>query len=357
MIKTQFFAWISAVALCLTVASGCSQAPALIDLPLEEAMATTLLTLDLQGHRGARGLRPESTLPGFEVALDLRVTTLEFDLHLSKDGVPVVWHDPYISSAKCAVDPMATSAVPNPATLAPDDPALLVANLTVEELRSYVCDRNPDPERFSRQSRVPTALAGVDFRIRPFSEVLDFVKRYADAPSKTAAQRASAAKIRFNVESKRVEDHPEYIGDEFDGEAPGAFERAILAVVGEHGILDRFTFQSFDHRSLWAARVLEPALTLAALTEEAPDPDDFEDWVAQGASLWSPDHETLTPKLMAEARAAGLRVIPWTLNDEASIQRAMDLGVHGIISDRPDVMIRVARSKSGSRRAPALPGL
>ncbi|MDX1414423.1 MAG: glycerophosphodiester phosphodiesterase family protein [Candidatus Promineifilaceae bacterium] len=55
---------------------------------------------DVQGHRGARGLKPENTLPAFETALDLGVTTLELDLHFTADQVVVVWHDETIDKEK-----------------------------------------------------------------------------------------------------------------------------------------------------------------------------------------------------------------------------------------------------------------
>ena len=57
---------------------------------------------EAQGHRGARGLLPENTLPSFEAALDLGVTTLELDLHFTEDGELVVWHDPLIEKQNAA---------------------------------------------------------------------------------------------------------------------------------------------------------------------------------------------------------------------------------------------------------------
>ncbi|MCB0031622.1 MAG: hypothetical protein KDE28_27110, partial [Anaerolineales bacterium] len=56
---------------------------------------------DAQGHRGARGLLPENTLPAFEAALDLGATTLELDMHFTADGEVVIWHDPIIDKSKC----------------------------------------------------------------------------------------------------------------------------------------------------------------------------------------------------------------------------------------------------------------
>src|SRR5947207_8750964 len=106
---------------------------------------------DLQGHRGARGLKPENTLPSFEAAFDLGVTTVETDLHLSRDGVPVITHDPQVSELLCRR--LAGTAAPDPATRP------LVSSLSLAELRAYRADRNPDPVRFSVQDATVTPLA------------------------------------------------------------------------------------------------------------------------------------------------------------------------------------------------------
>src|SRR5213594_1999065 len=99
--------------------------------------------LDLQGHRGARGLKPENTLPSFEAALDCGVTTIETDLHLTRDGVPVIFHDARITRRLCVH--RAGSVVREP----PGEP--WIASLLLAELRSYTVERNPDRERFPRQ--------------------------------------------------------------------------------------------------------------------------------------------------------------------------------------------------------------
>src|SRR6516164_3109362 len=91
---------------------------------------------ELQGHRGARGLKPENTLPGFEVAFDLGVTTVETDVHLTRDGVPVLMHDAAVSARLCRRTRGSTS--PDPAA------GPLVSRLALAELRGYRADRNPD---------------------------------------------------------------------------------------------------------------------------------------------------------------------------------------------------------------------
>lgn len=275
---------------------------------------------DLQGHRGARGLRPESTLPGFEVALDLMVDTLEFDLHLSADDVVIVWHDASIEPKLCGV----TSSTRR------------VREMTAAELAEIRCDRNPDPSRFPDQQVEPGAISGDDFTIATLSEVFAFVEAYAQNPTKTDAQRANAASVRFNIETKRKPDEPSAIGDGFDGESMGLFESVIVDEIDAAGVRDRVTVQSFDHRSLWAINAAHPDISLAALTRRNDIPD-FADLVRRGATIWSPDYRSVNPSSLASAHAAGLLVVPWTVNDANDMVELLDQGVDGIITDRPDL--------------------
>ena len=296
---------------------------------------------DVAGHRGARGLRPENTLPAFETALDLGVTTLELDLHLTADGEVVIWHDDAITPDKCRL--VADGDAPLPPD--PADPAvaqrdLYIARLTFADLQHYRCDVNPDPSRYPEQRAKPTELAGDDYRLVRLADLFDFVERYAASDSKSDAQRAAAAHVQFNMETKRKPTDPAAIGDDFDGVNPGQFERAIVSLVEEHDLTGRVIVQSFDHRSLWAVRSLNPALRLAALTTNSVDLPELAD---RGAVIWSPDFTTLTPERLATAHALGLAVIPWTVNDPADMRRLIDLGVDGLISDRPDILLDTLR--------------
>src|SRR6266436_3300737 len=109
-----------------------------------------MVHFDLQGHRGARGLKPENTLPAFEVAFDIGVTSVETDVHLTADGIPILIHDPSIDTL-CRRLPGSARA----------DPASqrLVRALTLAQLRGYRADRNPDPGRFVHQDANVTPLA------------------------------------------------------------------------------------------------------------------------------------------------------------------------------------------------------
>ena len=292
---------------------------------------------DAEGHRGTRGLRPENTLPAFETALDLGVTTLELDLHFTQDGQVVVWHDPILDDTKCRL---------------PDDPAdpdapdprnplrrIFISQQPLSVVQSYICDLNPDEERFPEQTAVSTQLAGNDYRIITLAELFDFVEQYANSELKTEAQRNNAATVQFNIETKREPDHPEYIDDGFTGGEAGPFELAILAVVNGRSLTSRVIIQSFDHRSLRTIRDINSDIRLAALTTGGEAKLDV--YAAYKFDIWSPNQRDVTAELITKAHTEGLVVIPWTVNETEDMQRLIDWGVDGLISDRPDILLNL----------------
>lgn len=346
---TRFVLFLLAL-LLLTACSSTPPPPTATPSPVDEAVGDLSppptatpggAALDIQGHRGARGLAPENTLPAFERALDLMVDTLEFDLHLSADGVPVVWHDPTLTSDKCRLNPDAGLSVPDPDDPATPTESLQIRRLTTTQLQQYLCDRNPDPSRYPDQSNQPTALAGTAFGIVTLPALLDFVTTYSRSEQKSEAQRAAAAAVMLNMETKRRPDAPWTIDDGFDGSQAGPFELAILAtLMGTDGNGDRWSeraiLQSFDHRSLRSIHAEAPNLRLAALTlRDAPD---LAAYAAFGASIWSPDRRAVTPPRIEVAHALGLLVIPWTINDPDEMAALIEMGVDGLITDRPDLV-------------------
>lgn len=313
------------------VSSGCRSTPT-----DSQPASPSSNGFDVQGHRGARGLQPENTLPAFETALDIGVTTLEIDLHYTADGQIVIWHDPVVESDKCGLRAGAPATVPDP-----DDPGSqadrAIARLTADQINWFKCDRNPDPEGQPDQLAVATELAGNDFRIVTLIELLEFVDSYAGSDDKTDSQRENAARVGFNVETKRRPDDPSTIADGFDGVNAGPFELALLDLMNRFGLASRIVVQSFDHRSLWAVHAADPTVPLAALTSTGSV--DLPGLAAGGASIWSPRASTLTAPRIAEAHEAGLRVIPWTVNDPGDMATFIALGVDGIITDRPDLLM------------------
>jgi glycerophosphoryl diester phosphodiesterase len=285
---------------------------------------------ELQGHRGARGLKPENTLPSFEAAFDRAVTSVETDLHLTKDGVPIIIHDPFVRGVSIAHD------------------QLLVATTTLEQLRRYRADRNPDPRRFPYQDAGVTPVAvlfaherGIDpYTLPTLVELFAFAEAYAGElgakAGKNMEQRAQARRVIFDLELKRVPFRPELIGDGFDGSAPGLLEQNVIHAVREAGMLRRTRVRSFDHRSVRAAHALEPALPTGVLIAGTAPVSVAELAQAAGAHVYCPGVDFLDAAQIDQAHAAGLRVIPWTVNHPDDWDRLLAWSVDGITTDYPD---------------------
>jgi glycerophosphoryl diester phosphodiesterase len=304
---------------------------------------------DLQGHRGARGLKPENTLPSFEVAFDLGVSTVETDLHLTRDGIPVLYHDPAVTERLCRLGPPA--AAPDPA----GHP--LVSGLTLAQLRGYRADRNPDPERFPAQDSAVTPLAalvagqrGLDpYAPPPLAELFAFADAYAGdlgaAAGKTAEQRERARVVQFDLEIKRVPFHPECVGDTFTGEAAGVLERQVIDAVRAAGVVGRTIVRSFDHRSVRAVRRLLPEVRTAVLVEGTAPVAPAQLARDADAAFYGPDYRFLDEAQVRQLQAAGVRVVPWTVNDVADLERLLAWGVDGVTTDFPDRFAAVLRAR------------
>jgi glycerophosphoryl diester phosphodiesterase len=289
---------------------------------------------ELQGHRGARGLRPENTLPSFEVALDVGVAAMETDLHLTQDGVVVVCHDPRLSGMLCSQLPF------------PEGTPL--SRLTAPQVRLCRADRNLDPRRFPEQRAEATPVAtqfaqanGLDpFGIPTLVDLIAFTNAYAGesgaAVGKTDKQRERAGRVRFDLELKRVPYYPEAIGDDFLGETAGLLERHVVAALTAAGVEERTRVRSFDHRCVRALRQLEPRIAGAVLIAETAPVDAAEIARRATADVYCPNYLFLDAYQVRQAHAGGVRVLPWTANDAAVWERLLSWGVDGITTDFPD---------------------
>lgn len=294
-------------------------------------------SVELQGHRGARGLAPENTVAGVRAALAVGVDTIEVDVHLSADGIPVVYHDAEL----------------NPAiTRGPDgawvEPGVAVGSLTAAELATYDVGRARPGSKHAR--RFPRARPPAEPEPIPTLDAL-----IGDA------ERLTGGAIRYNIETK--------LRPEIDDAGAAALADAVIAVIRARKIADRATVQSFDWRALSRARDQAPEIARACLTSRGvrsdtlaigrpgPSPwtagldiDDHRGSVpalveAAGCAIWSPSAFSLERAEVVEAHRRGLRVITWTVNEPADIERALEMGVDGIITDEPDRAREVMASR------------
>ncbi|MEQ1807625.1 MAG: glycerophosphodiester phosphodiesterase [Burkholderiaceae bacterium] len=298
--------------------------------------------LDLQGHRGARGLAPENTLAAFDTALSLGVTTLELDTLLTLDGVVVISHDATLNA----------NFTRNADGTYIDAPGAAIRSLSFAQLQSFDVGRLRPGSRYAQNHPDQRAVDGQ--RIPSLAELFQLV------------QRRGAAHMRFNIETKIHPTQPDLTPD------PETFVRAVLDVAQRHRMTRRITLQSFDWRTLQAAQRIAPEVPTAYLSAQQAWANNVADprWTAglklsdhgsvphlvkaAGGAIWSPYHGDLNAASMAHARHLGLQVIVWTVNEPADIAKMLDLGVHGIISDRPD-RVRSALAARGWRLPPQVP--
>ncbi len=305
------------------------------------ALALTPLfasAFDLEGHRGARGLAPENTLPAFAVALSIGVSTLELDTAITKDGVVVVSHD-------ARLDPDITRGADGRWLNAP---TRAVHELTLDDLRHFDVGRIRPGSKYSYDFPDQKRMDGV--YIPTLSEVFQL------------ARRAGSSEVRFNIEIKTSPDKP---GDTL---APEDFAGALLGLIAREGMSSRVIIQSFDWRALKAVQELAPKIPTSYLSAQQRFLDNIaagkandSAWTAgvqfrdhgsipkmvkaAGGAIWSPYYLELSAELVTEAHALGLQVIPWTVDKTEDMARLIDWGVDGLITDRPDFLRQVMAEK------------
>ncbi len=296
---------------------------------------------DLQGHRGARGLAPENTLPGFEAALAIGVTTLEMDAGMTRDGVLVVHHDRRLNPDRTRGPGGAwlDGARPAPALLALDAAALAAYDVGRPRPEGKSAERFPEQEGLDSVA-IPTLEAVL-----------------------ARAEALSAGAMRYNIETKISPAEPETSPD------PEAFAAALVALLRGNGLAGRASVQSFDWRSLRAVQAQAPEIATVYLTAERDWLDNLRrgeegasPWTAgldvdryeasaprliaeAGGAVWSPYYRDLREAELREARRLGLRVVVWTVNDLDDMASLIDLGVDGIITDYPDRLRAVMEAK------------
>jgi len=286
---------------------------------------------DLQGHRGARGLAPENTLPGFARTLGIGVSTLETDIAVSRDGVLLISHDP-------ALNPDITRG-PDGQFLASRGPVIWHTDFA--ELQRYDVGRLKPGTRYAAQ--YPEQQPHDGARLPKLDELFALVKKSGNAH------------VRFALEIKVRPDAPD------ETMSPEPFARALVEAVRAGGMAQRTTILSFDWRALQAVQKLAPEIGTVYLSIQQRNFDNIgagrpgaSPWTAgishaehgsvpkmvkaAGGRIWSSFHGELDAAKVKEAQGLGLTVLAWTVNEPARIAQVMDMGVDGIVSDQPDLV-------------------
>lgn len=247
----------------------------------------------VHGHRGARAVRPENTMPAFEYAIQAGADVLELDLAVTADDVLVASHDPVL-----------------PAWCSGGSGTRVIREMTFARLQAWDCGAKTNPA-YPKQMAVPGT------RVPRLDQVLALGAR---------------GKFEFNIETKIFRDKPELTP------TPEVFARLLVEAVRRYKLEPRVIIQSFDFRTLEAAARMAPEIRRSALFERLPA--DFVERVRKiPASIVSPHYSRVTAKNTAEAHAAGLEVVPWTANQEQDWAALAAAKVDAIISDDPAALI------------------
>lgn len=263
---------------------------------------------DLQGHRGARGLVPENTIPSMLKALDYGVNTLELDVVISKDKKVLVSHEPFLNHKIC-------KNAQGETIKEADEKTYNLYQMTYDSIARCDCGSMGNPGYPEQQ------------KMAAFKPLLaDLI----DATEKYAREKGLPAP-RYNIETK-IE--PE--SDNIYHPEPQEFMELVYQVVKEKGILERTCIQSFDVRTLQVLKKTDEKITIALLVAKNPFYENAIQELGFKPNVYSPYHLLVTSSLIEYGQKEGIRVIPWTVNDLDTMKKLAQMGVDGIITDYPD---------------------
>lgn len=266
-------------------------------------------TFDWQGHRGARGLLPENTVPAFLKALEFpQIVTLELDLAVSKDKQLIVSHEPWMSALIC-------SHPDGKPVEEEEEQTLRIYEMTVAELQAFDCGQRGNAN-FPEQ--VPSSI---------FKPTLETVVEAAEAKAKDMQRPLPY----YNIEIKSL---PEW--DNTFTPEPNTFVALVIRELQRLGISERSTVQSFDIRSLQALKEQASRQRMAYLIANQNSLDENLAMLGFQPDIYSPYFLLCTPGLVDSLHQQNIQLIPWTVNETSQMQDLIEMGVDGIITDYPD---------------------
>jgi glycerophosphoryl diester phosphodiesterase len=263
---------------------------------------------DLQGHRGARGLKPENTIPAFIRALELGVTTVELDVVITKDKQVLVSHEPWMSPEIC-LDPEGKQIPEKEAK------KFNIYEMTYEEIIKFDCGSIGNA-RFPQQEKMKVS--------KPLlSDVIIAVEDYL--------RNYTLYEVDYNIEIKSHLD-----GDKKFHPSPQEFSDLVYELIDQYLPLERVVIQSFDFRVLQYWHKKYPEVRLAALVENNNSIEENLKNLGFKPHIYSPDYKLLNRAGVEFLRKQKIKVIPWTVNEESQMLALKGMGVDGLITDYPD---------------------
>lgn len=312
---------------------------------------------DLEAHRGGRDVRPENTLYSYAYAIELGATSIECDMQLTKDGQIVMSHNPILNS-----------------DITRDENGNYIENnkydirlMTVDELKKFdvgVMDSNCG-EYYDLHGKTQFTY---DAKIPTLEELMQLIQSYGDK------------NIVLNIETKSYPD-PASAGYKNNAD-PKKFVEVFNNIVKKYDMEDRVVLQSFDWQTLIEMKKLNPNISTSALWQEQPswgrDSEslrryekkkspwlgglDIKDYQgnpvkaahAIGADIISPYYTEISKQDVDEAHSLGMKVVPWTVNNEKDMNMLLDMGVDGIISDKPWLLKQVLEKRNIKLHTPTI---
>ncbi|ANQ51158.1 glycerophosphodiester phosphodiesterase [Flammeovirga sp. MY04] len=264
-------------------------------------------TIDLQGHRGCRGIYPENTNEAFLKALEIGVTTLEMDVVISKDKKVVVSHEPFFSH-EIAISPQGDTITKD------SEHDHNIYALNYEDIKKYDVGSRPH-DRFPHQKKFAT--------YKPLlSEVIENAESYA--------KEHQLKKPYYNIEIKR---QPKY--DSIYHPGVEEFAQLVMDEIKKYPFKERIFIQSFDVESLQEVRKIAPEYKTVYLIENEKSFEENMKTLGYIPEVYSPYFELVDQELVEKCKAKNMLIIPWTVNETQDMEAMIDLKVNGIISDYP----------------------
>jgi glycerophosphoryl diester phosphodiesterase len=263
---------------------------------------------DVQGHRGARGLKPENTVPGFLLALDSGVTTIELDVVITKDKQVVVSHEPWVSSSIC-LDPSGNPIPPK------DEKKYNIYQLTYEELKQFDCGSLGN-KNFPQQEKTKISKPLLSDVI---VAVENHIKNYA------------SYEVDYNIEIKSTPGSDKKFHPPVE-----EYSDLVYNLVDQYIPLERLVIQSFDFRALRYWHHKYPHIRLALLIENTKSIEDNINALGFTPSIYSPYFKLLSKEKVRYLHNHKMRVIPWTVNEVSDMLSLKGMNVDGFITDYPD---------------------
>ena len=284
------------------------------------------------GHRGAAGLAPENTLAAFKKACELGVDAVELDVLLTADGTVVVHHD-------YSLNPEITRKA-NGDWLSRPGPA--IKELSLEQLKTYDVGRLKPNARYSR--RYPEQQPADGERIPGLGEVISLLEATCGAATQLWIE------IKTDPEKPQLTPAPELVTD------------AVVQLLRKQNFAGRARILSFDWRALAHLQKIASGIPTVYLSHVGDrfntikpgqpgaspwmaglDIDDFRGSIpravkAAGGKYWAPHYQYITLALLEEAHQLGLKVYVWTVDSRSEMVRLIEMGVDGIITNRPDIL-------------------